>query len=143
MKDQGVSQNIDWISISIYIALVIMGWLNIYSSSLSNSAQDAFIFDSTQIYGKQFLFILFTIPIIFVVLFVVLETLIWFHYWKYLWWILVLFVIWCFLMISYWDDYFVGLKSFWSRLIYCIRCLNLKCYNLGFYQLQCKFLQNV
>ena len=70
MKDQGVSQNIDWISISIYIALVIMGWLNIYSSSLSSSAQDAFILDSTQIYGKQFLFILFTIPIIFIVLFV-------------------------------------------------------------------------
>ena len=70
MKDQGVSQNIDWISICIYIALVIMGWLNIYSSSLSNSAQEAYIFDSTQIYGKQFLFILFTIPIIFIVLFV-------------------------------------------------------------------------
>ena len=47
-----------------------MGWLNIYSSSLSNSAQEAYIFDSTQIYGKQFLFILFTIPIIFIVLFV-------------------------------------------------------------------------
>ena len=70
MKDQGVSQNIDWVSISIYIALVIMGWLNIYSSSLSSSTEETFIFDSTQIYGKQFLFILFTIPIIFIVLFV-------------------------------------------------------------------------
>lgn len=70
MKDQGVSQNIDWISICIYIALVIMGWLNIYSSSLSSSPEETFIFDSSQIYGKQFLFILFTIPIIFVVLFV-------------------------------------------------------------------------
>lgn len=70
MKDQGVSQNIDWISISIYIALVVMGWLNIYSSSLSSSPEETFIFDSSQIYGKQFLFILFTVPIIFVVLFV-------------------------------------------------------------------------
>lgn len=70
MKDQGVSQNIDWVSISIYIALVIMGWLNIYSSSLSSSPEETFIFDSSQIYGKQFLFILFTIPIIFIVLFV-------------------------------------------------------------------------
>jgi len=70
MKDQGVSQNIDWISISIYIALVIMGWLNIYSSSLSGSVEETFILDSSQIYGKQFFFILFTIPIIFVVLFV-------------------------------------------------------------------------
>lgn len=70
MKDQGVSQNIDWISISIYAALVIMGWLNIYSSSLSGSPEETFIFDSSQIYGKQFIFILLTIPIIFVVLFV-------------------------------------------------------------------------
>jgi len=70
MKDQGVSQNIDWISISIYIALVIMGWLNIYSSSLSSSEAGTFIFDSSQIYGKQLLFIIFTIPIIFIVLFV-------------------------------------------------------------------------
>src|SRR6478672_12787201 len=70
MKNQGVSQNIDWISISIYIILVIMGWLNIYSSSLSTVAQETSIFDFTQIYGKQFLFILFTIPIIFIVLFV-------------------------------------------------------------------------
>jgi rod shape determining protein RodA len=70
MKDQGVSQNIDWISIAIYAALVIMGWLNIYSSSLSTTSDDTFIFDSSQIYGKQFLFILFTIPLIFIVLFV-------------------------------------------------------------------------
>ncbi len=70
MKNQGVSQNIDWVSISIYIVLVIMGWLNIYSSSLSTIAEETSIFDFTQIYGKQFLFILFTIPIIFIVLFV-------------------------------------------------------------------------
>ncbi len=70
MKNQGVSQNIDWISITIYIVLVIMGWLNIYSSSLSSIAEETSIFDFTQIYGKQFLFILFTIPIIFIVLFV-------------------------------------------------------------------------
>lgn len=70
MKNQGVSHNIDWISIVIYIALVIMGWLNIYSSSLSSVAEETSIFDFTQIYGKQFLFIMFTIPIIFVILFV-------------------------------------------------------------------------
>ena len=70
MKNQGVSHNIDWISIVIYMALVLMGWLNIYSSSLSSVAEETSIFDFTQIYGKQFLFILFTIPIIFVILFV-------------------------------------------------------------------------
>ncbi len=70
MKNQSVSSNIDWISIMIYIILVIMGWLNIYSSSLSTSEVESSIFDITQIYGKQFLFILISIPIIFTVLFV-------------------------------------------------------------------------
>lgn len=68
MKNQSVTSNIDWISILIYIVLVIMGWLNIYSSSLSNVTESNTIFDFSQIYGKQFLFILFTIPLIFIVL---------------------------------------------------------------------------
>jgi rod shape determining protein RodA len=70
MKDQDISKNIDWISIIIYITLVIMGWLNIYSSSLSSVGEDVSVFDFTQVYGKQLLFILFTIPLIFIVLFV-------------------------------------------------------------------------
>lgn len=69
MKNQNTIQYIDWISIVIYTSLVIMGWLNIYSSSLSNAEED-FIIDFSQVYGKQFLFILFTIPLILVVLFV-------------------------------------------------------------------------
>lgn len=68
MKNQSVTNNLDWISIGIYITLVIMGWLNIYSSSLSSIAEETSIFDFTQIYGKQFLFILFTIPLVFIVL---------------------------------------------------------------------------
>ena len=59
MKNQSVSNNIDWISIVIYTLLVILGWLNIYSSSLS-SMEDT--------YQKQLIFILLTIPLIFVVL---------------------------------------------------------------------------
>ncbi|KIA99034.1 MULTISPECIES: rod shape-determining protein RodA [unclassified Flavobacterium] len=61
MKNQSVKNNIDWISVIIYIALVVMGWLNIYSSSLSST-------DGTS--EKQLIFILLTIPLIFVVLFV-------------------------------------------------------------------------
>ena len=45
-----------------------MGWLNIYSSSLSTIAEETSIFDFTQIYGKQFMFILLTIPVVFIVL---------------------------------------------------------------------------
>lgn len=61
MKNQSVKNNIDWISVIIYSVLVILGWLNIYSSSLSST-------EGT--YEKQLIFIGCTIPLIFVVLFV-------------------------------------------------------------------------
>ncbi|PBJ13182.1 rod shape-determining protein RodA [Flavobacterium sp. ACN6] len=61
MRNQSVKNNIDWISVFIYVALVTLGWLNIYSSSLLST-------DGT--YQKQLIFICCTIPLIFVVLFV-------------------------------------------------------------------------
>ena len=61
MKNQSVKKNIDWISVIIYAALVILGWLNIYSSSLSST-------EGT--FEKQLIFIACTIPLIFIVLFV-------------------------------------------------------------------------
>jgi rod shape determining protein RodA len=66
MKNQSVTQNIDWISVFIYTLLVVMGWLNIYSSSLSMDSNSAF--DFGQVYGKQLMFILLTIPLIFMIL---------------------------------------------------------------------------
>jgi rod shape determining protein RodA len=68
MKNQNVVSNIDWISVIIYISLVIMGWLNIYSSSLSSNVDSNALIDFSQIYGKQLLFIFLTIPLIFVLL---------------------------------------------------------------------------
>ena len=44
-----------------------MGWLNIYSSSLSLS-DDNYIFDLSQFYGKQLLSISLTIPLIYIVM---------------------------------------------------------------------------
>ncbi|WP_396167969.1 rod shape-determining protein RodA [Flavobacterium sp.] len=61
MKNQSLTNNIDWICITIYIVLVILGWLNIYSSSLSSMEGTA---------TKQFIFIVLTIPLIFIVLYV-------------------------------------------------------------------------
>ena len=58
MKNQSITNNIDWISIIIYTLLVLLGWLNIYSSSLS-SLEDT--------YEKQLIFIILTIPLIFIV----------------------------------------------------------------------------
>lgn len=68
MKNQSVTNNLDWMSVFIYMLLVTMGWLNIYSSSLSSIEIDASIFDFTQIYGKQLLFIILTIPLIIILL---------------------------------------------------------------------------
>ena len=61
MKNQSITNNLDWICVIIYSILVLMGWLNIYSSSLSSM-------DGTS--DKQLIFILLTIPLIFIVLYV-------------------------------------------------------------------------
>ncbi|WP_026712797.1 rod shape-determining protein RodA [Flavobacterium daejeonense] len=61
MKNQSVKKNIDWICVIIYSVLVIMGWLNIYSSSLSSMEGTS---------NKQLMFIVLTIPLIFTLLFV-------------------------------------------------------------------------
>ncbi|MDG2431483.1 rod shape-determining protein RodA [Flavobacterium sp.] len=58
MKNQSIKKNIDWSCVIIYSLLVLMGWLNIYSSSLSS-------LEGT--YEKQFIFILLTIPLIFII----------------------------------------------------------------------------
>ena len=55
----------DWLMIFFYIALVSMGWINIYSASLSDTANG--YFDFSQIYGKQMMWIgLSTLLIIFI-----------------------------------------------------------------------------
>lgn len=61
MKNQSITNNIDWSCVVIYSVLVLLGWLNIYSSSLSSMEGTS---------EKQFLFIVLSIPLIFVVLFV-------------------------------------------------------------------------
>lgn len=66
MKNQSVTNNIDWITILLYSVLVITGWMTIYSASLPN--EETSIFDISQIYGKQILFIVFSIPLIMVLL---------------------------------------------------------------------------
>ncbi|MDC8000840.1 rod shape-determining protein RodA [Aequorivita todarodis] len=56
----------DWLMIFMYIALVIMGWINIYSASLSDTAKGFWDFD--QIYGKQIIWIGLSIILIIFVL---------------------------------------------------------------------------
>ncbi|NND87905.1 MAG: rod shape-determining protein RodA [Flavobacteriaceae bacterium] len=49
------SVRFDWLTIFLFFALVGIGWMNIYSASLSDSAEG--FFDMSQIYSRQLLFI--------------------------------------------------------------------------------------
>ncbi|WP_396148976.1 rod shape-determining protein RodA [Flavobacterium sp.] len=65
MKNQSVTGNLDWITVLLYFTLVIMGWVNIFSTSIPVEFIE---FDFSDFYGKQLLFIILSIPIIIVVL---------------------------------------------------------------------------
>ncbi len=65
MKNQSVTGNLDWITVLLYFTLVIMGWVNIFSTSIPVEFIE---FDYSDFYGKQLLFIILSIPIIIVVL---------------------------------------------------------------------------
>lgn len=65
MKNQSVTGNIDWITILLYFILVIMGWVNIFSTSIPIEFTE---FDFSDYYGKQLLFIVLSIPLIIVIL---------------------------------------------------------------------------
>ncbi|WP_374958678.1 rod shape-determining protein RodA [Gilvibacter sp.] len=55
MQRNSTLQNIDWITVILYLLLVGMGWMNIYSASLSDSAVS--FTDLGNIYAKQLFFI--------------------------------------------------------------------------------------
>lgn len=57
---------LDWATILIYFTLVGIGWINIYSASLSDSA--AGFFDFSQIYSRQLVFIVLSLVLIIFVL---------------------------------------------------------------------------
>ena len=58
MKSSGnnIFLNLDWITILIYLALVFLGWINIYAAVYSEEHQS--ILDIGQQYGKQMIWIL-------------------------------------------------------------------------------------
>jgi len=56
----------DWISIFIYLILILFGWANIYSASLGTNTGS--YFDLSQPYGKQALFIGLSLFLIIIVL---------------------------------------------------------------------------
>lgn len=64
--DQSITKHIDWILVGIYIALVIMGWLNIYAATYNEEHKS--IFDISQSYGKQMLWICLAFVIIMTIM---------------------------------------------------------------------------
>jgi rod shape determining protein RodA len=61
-----VLRRIDWLTILIYLALVFIGWINIYSSTFSD--EQTSLLDLSTRSGKQLFFIIFSLVTIVVVL---------------------------------------------------------------------------
>jgi rod shape determining protein RodA len=55
-EDKGIFYRIDWVVVGIYLALVFIGWLNIYAAVYNETHNH--IADLTQKYGKQMIFII-------------------------------------------------------------------------------------
>lgn len=68
MSGKGPFGRIDWISVILYLFLVFIGWINIYSTSLTDTHSS--IFDFSTLYGKQLLFFGLAVLGIILVLFV-------------------------------------------------------------------------
>ncbi|MGI9551408.1 MAG: rod shape-determining protein RodA [Aurantibacter sp.] len=56
MAGRSVLKRIDWLTVFFYLTLVVIGWVNIYSSTSINTDQS--IFDFGTLHGKQLFFIL-------------------------------------------------------------------------------------
>ncbi|MFD0798790.1 rod shape-determining protein RodA [Maribacter chungangensis] len=69
MSGRSILKRIDWISVLIYLALVLIGWSNIYSSTFTESQTS--LFDFGTLHGKQFVFII--VSLVAIVLVMALE----------------------------------------------------------------------
>ncbi len=55
-EDKGIFYRIDWVVVGLYLALVFIGWLNIYAAVYNETHNH--IVDLSQKYGKQMIFII-------------------------------------------------------------------------------------
>lgn len=67
MASRSTTASFDWITIVLFLVLAGIGWLNIYSASLEADAVSG-TFDLSNLYTKQFIFILFSLVLIVVML---------------------------------------------------------------------------
>jgi rod shape determining protein RodA len=67
MRNQrNIFANIDWVTVLIYLVLVFIGWINIYAAVYNEEHHS--IFDISQRYGKQLLWIGLALVVAFVIL---------------------------------------------------------------------------
>jgi len=65
-KRENFWKNVDWLTVFLYLSLVLYGWLSIYSAS--GSSESTSIFDLSQRYGKQLLWIGMALFLAFIIL---------------------------------------------------------------------------
>ncbi len=65
-KTENIFYNIDWSITGLYILLVLLGWLNLYSASYND--EHPYILDQSQEYGKQFTWIVVSFVLAIVIL---------------------------------------------------------------------------
>jgi rod shape determining protein RodA len=66
-EGNNIFAGIDWVLVTLFVTLVSFGWLNIYAASKTDEAIELLSFSTK--YGKQFIFICLTIPLIIGILF--------------------------------------------------------------------------
>lgn len=66
-ESRSIFWNLDWVSALLFFALVLMGWLNIYAAAYNED--HASLFDMSQEYGKQLLWIISSVALVVLVLF--------------------------------------------------------------------------
>lgn len=66
MAGKSTLRRIDWLSVFFYLALITIGWVNIYSSTFTDESVS--IFDFSTLHGKQFFFIVTSFLSIIVIL---------------------------------------------------------------------------
>jgi rod shape determining protein RodA len=60
-KEQNIFDNIDWLLVGLYLALVLIGWISIYSAVYNEEHKS--IFDMSQNYGRQMIWIITSLAI--------------------------------------------------------------------------------
>ena len=61
-----IFQNIDWITFSIFLGLLLIGWLNIYAAVYNEEHKS--LFDLSQNYGKQMIWIITSLVLALIIL---------------------------------------------------------------------------